>query len=244
MVPRESNDTKHTKIQLYNIQPKTKKKIDNLNLVIKNEEIKPLQNIKYLGINIDESLSWTKQVENICKKLSQLCYIIGQLRKSMEEKSLLTYYYAYGESAIRYGITLWAKSTEHQRILILQKRIVRKIYRKSYRSSVRQTFKEKGILTLYAIYYLESLLIIYKRKDLIKNQDNHQYNTRHAKNIIIPSHNTTFYEKTAKYNGIKYFNNLTEQTKNLKEQAFKDKVREEMLKLAPYSFKEIDFVKF
>uniref|UniRef100_A0A8D8XRU6 Reverse transcriptase domain-containing protein n=1 Tax=Cacopsylla melanoneura TaxID=428564 RepID=A0A8D8XRU6_9HEMI len=192
-----------------------------------------------------DTLSWKKHNEEICKKLSQLCYIIGQLRNTMDKKSLISYYYAYGESAIRYGITIWATNSNHNRILTLQKRIIRKIFRLGYNESVRETFRKEGIQTIYGLYYLESLQYIHKNLDKLQhNSDNHKYNTRTSNQITIPRHKTAFYERTSKYNGIKYHNNLTNQTKALDLTKLKIKTIEKITYLAPYNFQELDNIKF
>lgn len=217
-----------------------KENIEDINIT-HNQTIERKYTVKYLGIEIDHKLNWNEQIEKICKKLNQLCYIINYLKKTFNHKSLLTYYYAFGESYLRYGIILWGNTTEHKRIFIIQKRIIRKIYNIHPRTSCKDIFQKNKILTYYALYYIEVTTTIHSQKEsIIHNNETHNHNTRQAHHIRQTKTKTTYGQKSPKYQGIKYYNDLPEDLKTLEIKHLKTKLKEKLQTLAPYSFAELD----
>ena len=83
--------------------------------------------VKYLGVFIDEHLTWKEHISNISKKISRGVGIICKLRKSMSTCLLRTIYYSLVYSNIAYGVHVWGSvySTESDTILVLQKKAVR-----------------------------------------------------------------------------------------------------------------------
>ena len=51
------------------------RKADRFQLTINNKQIERTNNIKYLGVHLDDKLSWKTHVDNIAKRLSKTCNI-------------------------------------------------------------------------------------------------------------------------------------------------------------------------
>uniref|UniRef100_A0A8D8LU55 Uncharacterized protein n=1 Tax=Cacopsylla melanoneura TaxID=428564 RepID=A0A8D8LU55_9HEMI len=151
-------------------------------------------------------------------------------------------------SYMRYSITSWGGTTGTNRILIIQKRIMRNINRKSWRTSCRELFKEQNILTFYGLYYLEVMLAIKTNYDqnTIELSNNNRYNTRqNNKGLIeIQRHRTTFYERNYIYRGVKWWNVLPTKVKNMKIETFKELVKKAAIEKVPYSMEEVDGVTY
>uniref|UniRef100_A0A1B6GZY4 Uncharacterized protein n=1 Tax=Cuerna arida TaxID=1464854 RepID=A0A1B6GZY4_9HEMI len=62
------------------------------------------------------------------------------------------------------------------------------------RERCRATFKELKILTVTSLYILETILYCLSR-DLPRNGDFHEYNTRHCQDFPLPPHRTAVFEK-------------------------------------------------
>ncbi len=63
---------------------------------------------RYLGIHIDNKLTWSVQVENVCIRVQQRLYFLRRLRVfGVNQKVLLLFYHAVIESIFRYGISAW-----------------------------------------------------------------------------------------------------------------------------------------
>lgn len=85
----------------------------NKSLLVKmhNKTIEQTKVTKYLGILLDEHLTWSNQVDALLKKLSVYTYVIWQLRRRVDNSLLLLYYYGYVQSCLSYGIICWGNCT-------------------------------------------------------------------------------------------------------------------------------------
>jgi hypothetical protein len=96
-----------------------------LNIVCNNRQITTLSNIKFLGININDLMSWSGHIEYIIPKLSSACYITRSVKPYMPFNTLKTIYYSYFNTVMSYGLLFWGNSPLSSRIFIFQKRIIR-----------------------------------------------------------------------------------------------------------------------
>ena len=59
-----------------------------------NHKLKSHSHIKYLGILIDEVLSWNKQIDDICTNLARANGIISKLRHIVPKKTCVSVYFS------------------------------------------------------------------------------------------------------------------------------------------------------
>ena len=90
------------------------------NLVLNDAVIKRVEKIKYLGINIDESLNWEKQYKTVKNKLK------GGI---LPQRKLEQVYKALFESHLRYGDIVWnalsnTKLSKLQRLQIRARKLI------------------------------------------------------------------------------------------------------------------------
>jgi hypothetical protein len=134
----------------------------------------------------------------------------------MCQENLKSVYYSYFHSLITYGIICWGNSSHSIHVFRLPKRVIRIITGSRPKEFCRQLFKKLGILPLISQYILSILLFIVKNKALFQlNSEVHSINTRYKSNLHRPLVNLTAYEKGTYYVGIKIFNNLPTDIKNL-----------------------------
>jgi len=125
-------------------------------------------------------------------------------------------YYSYFHSIMTYGWIFWGNSYYSNIILRLQKRIIRIIVGIRGRESCREHFKKLNILPLQSQYILSLLLIVVDNGDYFKvNSEIHNINTRTKLNLHRPISNLLAYQKGTYYSGIRVFNSLPSQVKNL-----------------------------
>ena len=69
----------------------------------------------------------------------------------------------------------------------------------------------------FFLWYLfkYQVLRILKRSLFLTNHENHNLDTRQRNNLYLPQANLTIYQKEAYYSGIKIFNNLPLEIKNV-----------------------------
>ena len=66
---------------------------------------------KFIGITIDESLSWKQHVSSISSKISRALFAIKQLKFTLPKESLLTLYFSLLHPYITYGILAWGNAS-------------------------------------------------------------------------------------------------------------------------------------
>ena len=80
----------------------------------------------------------------------------------------------------------------------------------------RNLFKKLQILPLTSQYMLSLLIFAVQNKNLfLKNNRNHNLDTGQINSSYRPQENLTIYQKGAYYSGIKIFNNILLQIKNV-----------------------------
>ena len=121
-------------------QTKNTQKLD-LNITLMNNQITNSKNTKFLGLNIDETLSWKSHINQISLRLSSACYAIKVITPLMSEDTLKMIYYSYVHSIITYGKILGGNLPLKNVIFKIQKRIIRTMTKSRSRDSCRHLFK-------------------------------------------------------------------------------------------------------
>jgi hypothetical protein len=115
---------------------------------------------KFLGVIIQHNMKWENHINDLYGKLSKSIFAIRCIRKVADTKTVMLVYHGYFLSVAKYGIEFWGCSPHMELIFKLQKRVVRVIAGVRGRASCRQLFKERGLLTLPAIYILEVAVMV------------------------------------------------------------------------------------
>jgi hypothetical protein len=117
--------------------------------------VEEIDSTKFLGLTIDNKLTWKLHICNLVKKLNQFSYALHKLRKVSNTKTLLTAYYGYISSILRYGIMFWGNTTDKQIVFKAQKRCLRSMFGLMQNDSCVPYFRKYKILTLPAMYISE-----------------------------------------------------------------------------------------
>ena len=146
--------------------------------------------IKYLGLLIDENLSWKTHIHSVANKISKTIGLIARLRHIVPTCTLLNIYQSLITPYLTYGLISWGNAckTFLDQILVLQKRALRLIYFAETNDHAIPFFVNAKILPLQSLYYESVCSLMY---DVNKNTapDNilklfsrissvHTYNTR------------------------------------------------------------------
>ena len=194
----------------HSMQFKTKNKLTtDVDIVCNNRPVTTVSNIKFLGINIMDTLNWSSHVECIIPKLTSACYMMRSIKPYLPLKTLKTIYYSYFGSVMNYGLCFWGVSPHSIKVFRMQKKIIRIMIGCNSRVSCRDLFRKLEILPLASQYIFSLMLFVVNNKSLfIPNSLNHNINTRHITNFYQPIANFTVYQKGVYYMGIKIYNNL------------------------------------
>lgn len=131
-----------------------------INVSYKCSEIVKANHIKFLGITIDNKLTWKPHTEDLYKRLSQSAYALFQLSKKVNVETLLTAYHGLVGSVLRYGLVFWGQSTDRELIFRMQKRCIRAMCNIKVTDSCVPFFKSLKLLTLPSLYILETALFV------------------------------------------------------------------------------------
>jgi hypothetical protein len=200
------------------MQFKTKNTVLTETIVSCNKNvITEVPHIKFLGLVIDNTLSWNLHID-VMKKLTSVCYMIRSAKPYISFSLLKMVYYSLFYSILSYGIIFWGQSTNCKKLFILQKGAVRIMTGHGNRTSCRDLFKQLGILPLKSQYIFSVMLFVLKnRSHFITNYDRHNVQTRQGDNLHLPTSSLTLYQKGTYFAGIKIFNKLPSELKELVE---------------------------
>jgi hypothetical protein len=170
---------------------------------------------KFLGLTIDDTLSWELHIDQVIKRMSSASYALRFIKYSLPIETLKIIYFAHIHTVMRYGIIFWRNSSSAKKVFLLQKKLIRIITNTRQRDSCRETFKNMQIMTLYCQYTYSIILCIVHNEHLFTpNNEIHKYNTRNNNNLHPALANLTKFNKGQYVSGIKAFNHLSQYLKN------------------------------
>ena len=202
-----------------------KKTTSDISLVFEGISLAQKQQVKFLGVYLDENLSWKSHINHVSKKISKSIGIIFRARLHLSSKTKLLLYYTLIYPYLNYCNLVWSSTfTSHlNRLFLLQKRIVRILTNSDFLAHTAPLFQRLKILDIYKInlFFTGKFMYLYHKQLLsptflrlfIKGNEIHNYNTRYAKFYRTYSCKTTNKQHTILFNGPKLWNSLPESVK-------------------------------
>jgi len=175
---------------------------------------------KFLGIIIDDRLTWKSHITMLGKKISKTIGIIGKLKHILTQKNIITIYNSLIYPYLTYGNIVWgcAYKTTLQPLILLQKRFVRSATGASFHAHSAPLFTKLKILNIFDINRLHLMLFTFKFLNcslpetfnglLNLNSHFHNYQTRQSAHFHIPLVRTSVAQMSVKYKCIINWNNL------------------------------------
>ena len=104
--------------------------MNNHNLYINSKIIQRVSQTKFLGVIIDDQLSWKPHLLNLNKKLRSACGRIYRIKKCLPESLHKQIYHSLFESHLGFAISVWGGVSRNQLspLFITQKKCVRMIF--------------------------------------------------------------------------------------------------------------------
>ena len=181
--------------------------------------------IKYLGVILDNKLTWKHHIFELCKKLNRAVGMLYKIRRlNCNTSLLLSLYFSIFQSHLTYGICLWgnADPTILNKICLSQKRAIRVVAGLGYGESTENAFYDLKLLKVEDLFqfHLASVMWDLDRGVLPTCFDNifrhvsdiHNYHTRSSaanklsENVRINAQ--THGESMLKFLGPKILNKL------------------------------------
>ena len=194
----------------------------NLNVKISGISIKQIEVVKYLGILIDENLTWDAHINHVINKLLKFCSIFYKIRNLIPPSIMKKVYFALIHSHLVYGIELYANTFAKylDPLIKLNNKILRIIQFKPFRTPTKQLYSEFNTLPIPDLHKYHVLLLMHRFehyksslpihfRDLIRlNRDVHNIQTRQSNLYHMKGARTKFGHMTITYLGPALWNGL------------------------------------
>ena len=216
------------------------------NLVINNIIIERETVTKFLGVLIDENLSWKNHIEFIKNKISKSIGILYRNREIIDKRNLKQLYFAFIQSYINYASIAWA-STNKSKLEPLyrrQKHAIRVINFKDSLTPTAPLFLELKALSIYKLNIYNILCLVYKSLqkscpqsffNLATKKPPTKYNLRNEGILFEPTCKTKFSQFSINYRAPHLWNKLILEKNDISKfeyyPLFKFKLKEYILSL-------------
>ena len=118
-----------TKTNFMIFHPRQKKVNVNVPLTLENTVIKQVMETKFLGVLIDQHLSWKPHIDFVSQKISKSVGIIAKAHFYLSFQTLMTLYYSLVYPFLTYCNVAWSSAycSNLNCIYLLQKRLIQLI---------------------------------------------------------------------------------------------------------------------
>jgi hypothetical protein len=162
----------------------------DINITYENNYISKVNDLNFLGLNINNPLSWKTHIDKIVPKLSSACFAMRAVKPFMCPQMLKAIYYSHFHSIISYSVIFWGHTAPSTRVFRLQKRIIRIMTGRKSKDSCRKLFTSLEFFPVPSLYIFSLLRFVIKNKELFAtNNETHNYGTRQHLDFHYPSAN-------------------------------------------------------
>ena len=91
-----------------------------LNITVNDNYLNQVSEHPYLGIYLDNSMKWNKQVLQMCSNVSRKLALLRRLRKTLNSELLNMLYISMIQPILDYGISVWGYCSDTNRELIVR----------------------------------------------------------------------------------------------------------------------------
>ena len=209
-----------TKTNFMEFTPRQKKSSSTFNVVIDEKTIAQVNETVFLGVVLDDNLTWKSHISSVAVKISKSIGIIFRSSFYLSTPSLRMLYNAMILPYLNYCDLVWGSTykTNLQRIVILQERVIRIANKSYYNAHTEPIFKKLNLLKFQDIHliHLGHFMFSFKNAILPRKFENkftinnqiHSHNTRHAKSFRLPLCRTNIRQFSVFFQGPKFFNSL------------------------------------
>ena len=162
----------------------------DLKIKLNGKRIFPSSCVKYLGVTLDENLSWTNHLSALSTKLSRANSMLCKVRHFVDKQTLRSIYFSIFSSHLTYACQIWGQiGTPYiSKIISLQKIALRIITFSPFRSPTSALFPELLILKFQDFVNISNCLFVFDHLHnnlpnsisnfFTKESDIHPYRTR------------------------------------------------------------------
>ena len=214
---------------MYICSQQRKPYLPKMNVQILNRQINYTNCYKYLGVIIDESLTFKQHITAVCKSLSPLIGVFARARHVLPRTVLRLIYFSLFHSKVQYCLEAWGATAPSilLPLLVMQRKIIRIMTFSGYRDDTVPMFRSLNVLTIPQLYQLRLAIMVFN--ELNGNSCSyfgftplrHSYGTRQRESGQLDlrpsthSYNlkTNYAFRSIIYEGTRVFNNIPDNIK-------------------------------
>jgi hypothetical protein len=216
--------------------------VENQSVTIDNQVIEQVDSFKYLGVVIDNRLSFGPHIEYTVKKVAKkigymyrTCYGMDRWTKTTIYQTIIAPYFEYCSSVL-----FLCNQGDMHKLQVLQNKAMRFILCRERLTPIKEMLNELQWLDVTQKTKLNTLLLIFKMKrgclpeylssSMITVAQTHGHETRGRNNFRLPNYTKASTQNNLFYNGLKLFNSLPNEIKNVNSiNEFKNKCRSHVI---------------
>ena len=184
------------------------KSLEKTSLQICGEFLDKADCYKYLGVIINETLTWSDYVDYISTKVNQRLGILRRIKHLLPIQTRELYIKSMILPLFNYSDIVWGdkhNKTLMAKVRLLQNKAAKSIFDKAKHSSVTEAINE-----------LDWLVLSERRREfkLIHLRDTHSYNARHKHNFEMPKSRCQKGQERLTYQALHEWNALPISTRN------------------------------
>ena len=179
-----------------------------------------MSSCKYLGVLIDENLTWKEHIDYIYKKLVKFSAIFYKVRYLLPLACLKNLYFAFIYPHILFGVEVYAntyKSYLHK-LSKLNNKLLRILLNKKLETPVPDLYRMLNVLPISDLHELQLLSLVHKClfhqetlpeifHDYFTGKHNiHNYNKRRLANLFVIRTNCNIGQRSSIVKGIALWN--------------------------------------
>lgn len=122
--------------------------------------------IKFLGVMLDEHISWKPQIQHVKLKLAKNIGVLGKVRHFLPYKAMYLLFSALVMPYLDYCLEVWGNTyhTNLQPLFILQKKALRIIHNVGYREHTNALFLKSQELKFFDLVQFKTAIILFKAR--------------------------------------------------------------------------------
>lgn len=203
-------------------------------LRINNKIIERSHQEKYLGLLIDDKLTWQPHIDHLKSKLTSTLGALRKISHCLPKTIKPIIYNSLVKSHLDYLIEIWgsAAPTNLSPLQRIQNKIIKVLFHYSYDTPTQQLYKKTKLFNIAQLYKYNTCLLIKKiisnkiKSNIQLNFKTNLHSSRRPNQIEITKSRTKFGTKTIQFEGAMMFNNLPNEIRTTKSvDSFKHKLK-------------------
>lgn len=154
------------KTKLLRFRPQPNRDQYRNTILIDGKEIAEVETIKYLGIILQNNLSWQQQIQHVRSIISPALGILYKLKYKLDEKTKYIIFQALVHSHLNYLTLIYGfrKNAELKSLQIIQNKSLKTVFNLPQLFPTLTLYKDvvKTVLPIYGIYKMQLLIYVYK----------------------------------------------------------------------------------